>query len=254
MEAIAAVELTEDSDVPERFLSSDTSDSDDNSTNMTDDSESKIEQLTLSLMLNGVMPTCKINGGCGLNLTDEYTPFVEDVTPLNGSYSDGINVVITVAQAHMPQDVQVFFGPFECPNPVVTTPTSGRWTITVPLCSFEASQTPVYVLTKNGYAIGASPYTGASFSFKQILKLSSIAATSGSFYGGTLVSISGSGLGPTADMNYATVGGYPCEVTTASNDQIQCYTPAAPLELATANTSARTGMKRGLTNIRKTRY
>ncbi|CAL1168986.1 unnamed protein product [Cladocopium goreaui] len=236
-------EISEDSDVPDlqRLLSSFAGDvSDDNSTNETDDSESKIEQLTLSLMLNGVMPTCKVVGGCGMNLTDEATPFVEDVQPLSGSYADGVNVIITVAQSHMPQDVQVFFGPFECPNPVVTSPKPGRWTITVPLCSFEASETPVYVLTQTGYAIGGSPHTGASFSFKQTLQLHRITASSGSFYGGTLVSISGAGLGPTADMNYATVGGYPCEVTSASNDQIQCYTPSAPLELADANVSMRT--------------
>lgn len=251
-EEVTHGEISEDSDVPDlqRLLSSFSGDvSDDNSTNETDDGESKIEQLTLSLMLNGVMPTCKVVGGCGMNLTDEATPFVEDVQPLSGSYADGVDVVITVAQSHMPQDVQVFFGPFECPNPVVTTPKPGRWTITVPLCSFEASETPVYVLTKTGYAIGGSPHTGASFSFKQILQLHSVTATSGSFYGGTLVSITGAGLGPTVDMNYATVGGYPCEVTSASNDQIQCYTPAAALELADANVSMRTGSDHGRPKI-----
>ncbi len=228
----------------QRLLSSfagDDSDSD-NSTNATDDSdtEPKIEQLTLALMLNGVKPTCKISGGCGLNLTDDKTPFVEHVTPLNGSFDDGTSVVITLAMPSEPQDVKVFFGPFECPGAVVSSPKSGRWTVTVQLCPFEASTTPVYVLTSTGYAVAGSPYTGASFKFEQFLKLNSIQPTSGSFYGGSLVTIKGAGLGPTTAMNYATVGGYPCEVISASNSQIQCYTPAAAAELATENSTVRT--------------
>lgn len=236
-------DTTEDSDgTAVRFLSS-IDGKDENMTdgdNETDDSDAIIEHLTLALTLNGVIPTCKIPGGCGLNLTDDHSPLVEDVSPLSGSYADGTVVVITLAQPMMPEDVKVFFGPFECPNPSMTNPTPGRWTITIDLCPFEASQPPVYVLTKDGYAIGGSPYTGASFNFQQILKLSSVVASSGSFYGGTLVSINGAGLGPTVDMNYATVGGYPCEVTSASNDQVQCYTPAAPMDLADANVSMRT--------------
>ena len=47
-------------------------------------------------------------------------------------------------------------------------------------------------------------------------------AGSGSFYGGTRVTIAGAGLGPSTDMNAASVGGAPCEVTAASNDQIVC--------------------------------
>lgn len=226
-----------------RLLSSAGDDSDsDNSTNTTDDSDTapKIEELTLDLTLNGVIPTCKISGGCGLNLTDDKTPFVEHVTPLNGSFDDGTTVVITVAMSSEPQDVQVFFGPFECPGAVVTSPKSGRWTVTVQLCAFEASITPVYVLTSTGYAVAGSPFTGASFQFEQFLKLKSITPSSGSFYGGSLVTIEGAGLGPTAAMNYATVGGYPCEVISASNTQIQCYTPAAAAELATENSTVRT--------------
>ena len=49
--------------------------------------------------------------------------------------------------------LQVFFGPFECPNAVVTPVTSEVYRITVPLCSFEASLTNVYVLTESGYAV-----------------------------------------------------------------------------------------------------
>ena len=197
------------------------------------------EILTLALSLNGVVPTCRALEGCGLNLTDAATPVVKRVTPRNGSYDDGINVVITLSMMDKPEQVQIFFGPFECPNPVVSQ-SGGDWTITVPLCSFEASKTPVYVLTSSGYAVGASPITGAGFYFEQLLRLSSIVASSGSFYGGTLVAIRGAGLGPSLGMNYATVGGTPCEVASASNDEVQCYTPAAPSELANANESTRT--------------
>eukprot|EP00913_Durusdinium_trenchii_P028827 g27030.t2 len=197
------------------------------------------EILTLALSLNGVVPTCRALEGCGLNLTDAATPVVKRVTPRNGSYADGINVVITLSMMDKPEQVQIFFGPFECPNPVVSQ-SGGDWTITVPLCSFEASKTPVYVLTSSGYAVGASPITGAGFYFEQLLRLSSIVASSGSFYGGTLVAIRGAGLGPSLGMNYATVGGTPCEVASASNDEVQCYTPAAPSELANANESTRT--------------
>ena len=226
-----------------RLLSSAGDDSDsDNSTNTTDDSDTapKIEELTLALTLNGVIPTCKVSGGCGLNLTDDKTPFVEHVTPLNGSVDDGTTVVITLAMLSEPQDVQVFFGPFECPGAVVSSPKAGRWTVTVQLCAFEASTTPVYVLTSTGYAVAGSPFTGASFQFEQFLKLNAIKPSSGSFYGGSLVTIEGAGLGPTTAMNYATVGGYPCEVISASNAQIQCYTPAAAAELATENSTVRT--------------
>ena len=234
---ILSMEDTQDSeDVSDRSLSEM-----DDSDNSTLDSDSGVpEVLTLALSLNGVVPTCNAADACGLNLTDFVTPVVKHVMPTNGSYADNINVMITLLLPEKPEQVKVFFGPFECPNPVVSHAGVGEWTITVPLCAFEASVTPVYVLTSSGYAVEASPFTGASFYFEQFLRLSSITASSGSFYGGTLVAIAGAGLGPTVDMNSVTVGGTPCQVVNASNDQVQCYTPAAPSELATANSTART--------------
>ncbi|CAJ1365276.1 unnamed protein product [Effrenium voratum] len=218
-------------------------DNETDSSNATDSDPAVPEILTLAMSLNGVRPTCKASF-CGLNLTDEATPTVSAVLPLKGSYADGTDVVLTVSSMkefsrQEPEQVQVYFGETECPNAVVSG-AMGDWRVTVPLCSFEASKVPVHLLTSSGYAAKASPFTGASFHFEQELRLTSVTPSSGSFYGGTLATIAGAGLGATTAANYATVGGTPCQVTAASNDQISCYVPPAAAELATGDVAART--------------
>ena len=220
---------------------------DDNDTNSTEDESEDVEavdtveRLILGLSLNGVRPLCRVAEGCGLNLTDESTALVTSVTPRNGSYSDGVVVTITLTSMHMPSNLQVFFGEHECPNPSVSAGRHhGMWVVTVPLCAFEASDVPVYVLTGAGYAIGASPHTGASFLFQQFLQLFSIMPGNGSFFGGTVANITGAGFGPTPSTNVATIGKVPCEIFEASHHHVLCYVPAAPSELMDADDTGRT--------------
>ncbi|CAE7477052.1 PKHD1L1 [Symbiodinium sp. CCMP2456] len=223
---------------------------DNNDTNSTDTEEEEeepadpvdtTERLLLRLSLNGVRPLCRVGDGCGLNLTDESTAVVTSVTPRNGSYAEGVVVTITIASQQMPDSLQVFFGVHECPNPSISAgPQSNTWVVTLPVCPFEASDVPVYVLTSSGYAAQASPHTGAAFKFQQFLQLFSIMPGSGSFFGGTVANITGAGFGPTPSTNQATIGKVPCEIFSASHDQLLCYVPAAPAELMDADDSART--------------
>ena len=200
-----------------------------------------IERLLLGLSLNGVRPLCKVAGGCGLDLTDKSTALVTSVTPRNGSYADGTLVTITMTSEEMPSSLQVFFGVHECPSPSVAAGTKDKsWVVTVPLCPFEASDVPVYILTGAGYAIGASPHTGASFRFQQFLQLFQIMPKNGSFFGGSVVNITGAGFGPSRETNQATVGKVPCEIFEASHDHVLCYVPPARSELIDADEEART--------------
>lgn len=77
-----------------------------NGTNSTDDADAVVEQLTLQLLLNGVRPTCRQQGGCAMSLVDLKTPFVHSVSPANGSYADGTQVTISMAMAEAPVNVK----------------------------------------------------------------------------------------------------------------------------------------------------
>ncbi|CAE6968934.1 PKHD1L1, partial [Symbiodinium sp. CCMP2456] len=191
------------------------------------------ESFSLTLSLNGVRARCKAESGCGLVLSGQETPLLTAVSPLNGSYADGVDVELTLFSAEEPEGVSVRFGEQLCPDVQIRNLTEGGswWSLSLPLCTFEASNVPIYVHTALGYALFASPFTGADFHFTQHLRLSSVYPLNGSFYGGTTITISGVGFGASPSMNLVTVGQVPCQVLSASYDEIRCLVPPAPEEL-----------------------
>ncbi|CAE6936123.1 Pkhd1l1, partial [Symbiodinium sp. CCMP2592] len=191
------------------------------------------ESFSLSLSLNGVRARCKAESGCGLVLSGQDTPLLTSVSPLNGSYADGVDVELTLFSAEEPEGVSVRFGEQLCPDVQIRnlTEEGSWWSLSLPLCTFEASNVPIYVHTTLGYALFASPFTGADFHFTQHLRLSSVYPLNGSFYGGTTITISGVGFGASPSMNLVTVGQVPCQVLSASYDEIRCLVPPAPEEL-----------------------
>eukprot|EP00439_Symbiodinium_sp_Y106_P059475 s1671_g8.t1 len=191
------------------------------------------ESFSLSLSLNGVRARCKAESGCGLVLSGQDTPLLTSVSPLNGSYADGVDVELVLFSAEEPEGVSVRFGEQLCPDVQIRnlTEEGSWWSLSLPLCTFEASNVPIYVHTTLGYALFASPFTGADFHFTQHLRLSSVYPLNGSFYGGTRITISGVGFGASPSMNLVTVGQVPCQVLSASYDEIRCLVPPAPEEL-----------------------
>ncbi|CAE8632949.1 unnamed protein product, partial [Polarella glacialis] len=203
----------------------------------------------VALSLNGVRSLCTISGGCEFQFSADATPTVMNVNPVNGSYTDGTNVTVTLVSATAPSAVLVFFGAHECTGSSIAPAGDDHmmhehgttYLVTVPLCAFEASLVAITVMVDDsGYALKASPYSGADFSFQQELRMDSITPQSGSFYGGTQVTIRGAGFGATVLTSFVIIGKVPCEVISTSHDSISCYVPAAPDELADADADART--------------
>lgn len=71
----------------------------------------------------------------------------------------------------------------------------------------------------NGYALTSS---GVNASIQYILEIHSISPLVGSLMGGTKLTITGSGFGQNITDIEVSIGGVQCEVTTASEDELEC--------------------------------
>ncbi|XP_053349466.1 PKHD1 like 1, tandem duplicate 1 [Clarias gariepinus] len=100
-----------------------------------------------------------------------------------------------------------------------------QWSSTIITCLLPTLPPGLYdiniIVGNQGYPLISS---GVNTTIEYILRVTSISPQYGSLYGGTTVTITGSGFSPVLKDNEVTLGDTLCSVTAASNNQLQCVT------------------------------
>ena len=160
---------------------------------------------TVTVSSNGVLfPTSPYT------YSDSSTPTITSISPTTGSGS----LTLTVNGANLADTLSVFVGTYECP---ILSASSTLVTCTLPVIpggDFAVQLTSSSLGLSNNDIIYSSE-----------LSLSSILPTSGSFGGGSLLVLSGVGF-DTENTPTVTVCEVECEISSVSNNEIQCRTPA----------------------------
>jgi hypothetical protein len=193
-------------------------------------------------------------GSCEFAVANDATPVALSLSPSAGHHADGTLISIALSGVLRPSggaDARVWFGHTECAVQEAIELGGGEVELRVPLCAFAAGTVSASVLLPElGWALGAAPGGHSSLSVTQRLRVDSISPATGSHFGGTQVTIHGSGFGgghacahspsvagavvgnpgePSAHADSAVmVGGRPCAVSSESHAQIICYTAAVP--------------------------
>jgi len=207
----------------------------------------------MHVKLSGVLARCVSETACAFSMDSDSTPVAESVSPDTGSHANATVISIMLSGnvgSSGGSDARVWLGETECPLGS-STPIGMMVHLNVPMCAFAASTVSVTVLIPGlGYALNAAPDGFSMFTVAQELIVSSMSPTTGSHFGGTRVTLLGSGFGggalhyhppvddahggSAADMPSMTdselnVGGLPCVVESETHSRIVCLTSAVPL-------------------------
>ena len=172
------------------------------------------EPVVVTVRGNTALYTNNCTGASGLySYSAASTPSITSVSPFP-DIVPGSN--LTVTGSFLKQDASQFVvsvGDYPC---TVLEANSSRIVCAAPEPAAGTHNLQLYVRGL-GYATG-------TFSLKSSLQITSVRPLSGSIYGGTLVTIRGTGFGNTADFVQVSVGGAACAVSTVSNQMITCVT------------------------------
>ncbi|XP_041664378.1 fibrocystin-L-like [Cheilinus undulatus] len=161
-------------------------------------------------------------GSTTLTASSSFT-YDGDLTPqISGMSPNSVNVtggqVLTVTGSNLggqDNDSMVLVGAKEC--------TIVEWTATKIQCTLPAlppGSYKVYVqVGNNGYPQASN---GVNTNIKYILEIHNVSPTAGSLFGGTRLTISGSGFSTYAPENKVSVGEAECDVKVASENELQC--------------------------------
>ena len=146
-----------------------------------------------------------------------HTPTITSITPSSG----GAGTVVTIAGSQLTDTLQtVLIGYDACTN---VQQTASQITCTV--SGNTAATVPVQVLFSSvGFAANTSLLT-----FTHTLHITSLSQTSGSYGGGTTVTLTGTGFSSVATDNNFTIGGLPGIVVSSTNTALVITTPPATL-------------------------
>ena len=144
-----------------------------------------------------------------------HTPTITAVSPTSGP----AGTVITIAGSLLNSPLSsVLIGYDACTN---VAQTASQITCTVP--ANTAATVPVQVLFSSvGFAANTSLLT-----FTRLLSISSLSQPSGSYGGGTTLTLTGSGFSTVAKDNNLTIGGLPGIVVSSTSTQLVVTTPPA---------------------------
>ena len=170
----------------------------------------------LSITVNGVSSSCKASPNCNYAYTTAGVPTLSQVSPL--LVSDSTNITIVGSGFGVVQNqIRVTIGGQSCS---VLSLTNTNILCNLPNLDIGA-QNVVVNLQGIGNAIQASPLsvTGQA-------AVKSISPSSGSVYGGTLVTISGNGFSR-VDNTIVKIGSASCVVQSVSLSTVTCLTSQA---------------------------
>ncbi|XP_007544802.2 fibrocystin-L-like, partial [Poecilia formosa] len=167
----------------------------------------------VEVYINGIPSNC--SGRCSFRWSEEETPVVTGISPTRGS--NGLGTLITITgTGFSSENASIMVGSSRCVVEEVTASSQ--------VCRVGGASAGSYPVSVNFPSLGNARFAADSvLYFTQQLIVSSLSPTSGGVAGGTLLTVSGFGLGHVATVM---VGGEDCEVVQAADTELTCRTPA----------------------------
>ncbi|XP_043545298.1 fibrocystin-L-like [Chiloscyllium plagiosum] len=141
---------------------------------------------------------------------DAKIPVISEVIPKTSSVAGGSNLTIYGSDfGNKSEDSFVVIGNSEC--------AILRWSTNNITCcppSLPPANYSIYVQTRVGKSLNAS--------VEYVLRVTEVTPQQGSLYGGTKITISGSGFSPVPEDNIVQIGSVPCHITFASPNILKC--------------------------------
>ncbi|XP_017158739.1 PKHD1 like 1, tandem duplicate 1 [Poecilia reticulata] len=167
----------------------------------------------VEVYINGIPSNC--SGRCSFRWSEEETPVVTGISPTRGS--NGLGTLITITgSGFSSENASIMVGSSRCVVEEVTASSQ--------VCRVGGASAGSYPVSVNFPSLGNARFAADRvLYFTQLLIVSSLSPTSGGAAGGTLLTVSGFGLGHVATVM---VGGEDCEVVKAADTELTCRTPA----------------------------
>ncbi|MBN3294523.1 PKHL1 protein, partial [Polypterus senegalus] len=138
---------------------------------------------------------------------------VTSVSPLNGSIAG--NTSLTISGSQFESQSSVLIGNSNCE---IT-----EWTSSTIICTLPVLPPGTYnVLLKVGNWGYAKASDGVSTSIEYVLEINSVSPLEGSMYGGTTISVTGSGFSTNPNDMQVLMGNNICKVTAATESELEC--------------------------------
>ncbi|XP_072425699.1 fibrocystin-L-like [Chiloscyllium punctatum] len=141
---------------------------------------------------------------------DAKIPVISEVIPKTSSVAGDSNLTIYGSDfGNKSEDSFVVIGNSEC--------AILRWSTNNITCcppSLPPANYSIYVQTRVGKSLNAS--------VEYVLRVTEVTPQQGSLYGGTKITISGSGFSPVPEDNIVQIGSVPCHITFASSNVLKC--------------------------------
>ncbi|KAF5901267.1 fibrocystin-L isoform X1, partial [Clarias magur] len=183
----------------------------------------------VQVFINGIPSMC--SGDCGFTWTQSETPIVTNIDPVQGA--SALGTVLTIQGLGFAEQATVQIGNSQClvlqvtRNRVLTIIGTNfgdqiqgcsvlvggvvcelqQWTSTIITCLLPTLPVGLYdiniIVGNQGYPLISS---GVNTTIEYILRVTSISPQYGSLYGGTTVTITGSGFSPVLEDNKVTLG------------------------------------------------
>ncbi|XP_078071648.1 PKHD1 like 1, tandem duplicate 1 [Mustelus asterias] len=160
----------------------------------------------VSLIADGVSSTAPLS----FTYIDTKLPVISQINPTTTRVTGGSNLTIHGSDfGNRSAESFVFIGSFECPIL--------RWSNTNIVCRLPS-------LPPGNYSIDIQTHirNSVNVSIEYILRVTGVTPRRGSFYGGTKITVSGSGFSPVPGDNLLRVGSVPCHMTFASPNRLEC--------------------------------
>ncbi|XP_078395885.1 PKHD1 like 1, tandem duplicate 1 [Cetorhinus maximus] len=179
----------------------------------------------ISLIADGISNTVPFS----FTYIDTQIPIISQISPTTSSVAGGSNLTIYGSDfGNRSKGSFVFIGNSECPIL--------RWStnnVTCRLPSLPPGNYSIYLQTPVSNSVNAS--------VEYVLRVTEVTPQLGSLYGGTKITISGSGFSRVPEDNIVQVGPVPCHITFASPNVLECVLgPTGSSFVITNNGSSQT--------------
>ncbi|XP_067888793.1 PKHD1 like 1, tandem duplicate 1 [Heterodontus francisci] len=164
----------------------------------------------ISVIADGIPSTLPFS----FTYIDMKTPVIFQINPATSSVAGGSNLTIYGSNfGNRSEESFVFIGNFECPIL--------QWSTDNITCRLPT-------LPPGNYSICTQTHISNSVnaSIEYVLRVTEVAPWQGSLYGGTKITVSGSGFSPVPQDNIVQIGSVPCHITFASARMLECVLDA----------------------------
>ncbi|XP_065139309.1 fibrocystin-L-like [Paramisgurnus dabryanus] len=178
----------------------------------------------VEVFINGIPSWC--SGDCGFTWSESKTPTVTGISPTKGS--SGLSTLLYITGSGFDNsNVTVKTGDVECSVQEVTN--------TYVTCRVGPASAGIQPVSLRFSGLGNAQYhNGNSFTFTNLLGVTSIYPTTGSVAGGAILTVFGYGF---ANDTAVTIGTQSCKVIEAEFSQLRCIVPAGSAGVQTVTVS-----------------